>query len=496
MSGTGYVYKREPLVFELSSPCRKAYSLPSPDVPALDPSKVLPAGELRAKPAALPEVSEVDVTRHFTRLSQRNHGVDIGFYPLGSCTMKYNPKVNEAVVQYDGLANLHPYTPEELSQGALQLIYEMQEYLCEIGGFDAVTMQPAAGAHGEFTGLSIIRAYLDSKGQGHRNKVIVPDSAHGTNPASAVITGGEIVEVKSNERGGVDLEALKAAVDENTMCLMLTNPNTLGLFDENIHKIAEIVHQAGGLLYYDGANANAIMGYARPGDAGFDVCHFNLHKTFATPHGGGGPGSGPVGVKKEFADFLPVPVVAKQGDRYYLNYDIPKTIGRVKEFYGNFGVMVKAYAYIRSMGPDGLKRASEDAVLNANFLMKRLAKDYYLMYDRICKHEFVASGNWQKDRHGVKTLDIAKRLLDYGVHAPTVYFPLIVPEALMVEPTETESRQTLEMFAEVMSKIAREAETSPELILDAPQTTFVKRLDEARAARQTDLAYKGPSEQK
>ncbi len=496
MSGTGYAYKREPLIFELSSPGRKAVSLPSPDVPAVDPGTVLPPGELRSRPAELPEVSEVDVTRHFTRLSQRNHGVDIGFYPLGSCTMKYNPKVDEAVVQYDGFANLHPYTPDELAQGALQLIYEMQQYLGEIGGFDAVTMQPAAGAHGEFTGLSIIRAYLADKGQGHRNKVIVPDSAHGTNPASAVMSGGETVEVKSDARGGVDLESLRAVVDENTMCLMLTNPNTLGLFDENTHKIAEIVHKAGGLLYYDGANLNAIMGYSRPGDAGFDVCHFNLHKTFATPHGGGGPGSGPVGVKKQFADFLPVPVVAKKGDRYYLDYGISKTIGRVKEFFGNFGVMVKAYAYIRSMGPDGLKRVSEDAVLNANFLMKRIAKDYYLMYDRICKHEFVASGAWQKERHGVRALDIAKRLLDYGVHAPTVYFPLIVPEALMVEPTETESRQTLEMFADIMAEIAREAERNPEVVLQAPQTAFVKRLDEARAARQTDLAFRGGAEPK
>jgi glycine dehydrogenase subunit 2 len=494
MSKIGYVYKKEPLIFELSAPGRKAYSLPSLDVPRQDLSRLVPEAEVRQRPAALPEVSEVDVARHFTRLSQRNHGVDIGFYPLGSCTMKYNPKVNEAVVQYGGFADVHPYTPPELVQGALQLMYEMQEYLCEIGGFDAVTLQPAAGAHGEFTGLLIIRAYLTERGQGHRNKVIIPDSAHGTNPATAIIAGCETVEVKSDARGGVDLESLRAVVDENTMCLMLTNPNTLGLFDENMHKIAEIVHAAGGLLYYDGANTNAIMGYARPGDAGFDVCHFNLHKTFATPHGGGGPGSGPVGVKKALADFLPTPVAAKKGDEYYLDYDIPKTIGRVKMFYGNFGVVVKAYAYIRSMGPDGLKRVSEDAVLNANFLMNRLKKDYYLMYDRICKHEFGASGNWQKERHGVKTLDIAKRLLDYGVHAPTVYFPLIVPEALMVEPTETESRQTLEMFADTMARIAREAETCPEVVLGAPQTTFVRRLDEARAARQTDLAWKNAAE--
>ena len=491
MSGTGYVYKREPVIFELSSPGRKGYSLPALDVPEPDLGQVLPKDQLRAEPAPLPEVSEGDVVRHFTRLSQRNHGVDIGFYPLGSCTMKYNPKVNEVVAGLDGFANVHPYTPEELTQGALELLYDMQNYLAEIGGMDAVTLQPAAGAHGEFTGISIIRAYLASQGQGHRNKVIIPDSAHGTNPATAIIAGCETVEVKSDARGGVDLESLKAVADGSTLCLMLTNPNTLGLFDENVHKVADIVHQAGGLLYYDGANLNAIMGYARPGDAGFDVAHFNLHKTFATPHGGGGPGSGPVGVKKDLAAFLPVPVVGKQGDRYYLDYDLPRSIGRVKSFFGNFGVIVKAYAYIRSMGPDGLKQVSEDAVLNANFLMTRLKKDYYLMYDRICKHEFVASGLWQKDRSGVKTLDIAKRLLDYGVHAPTVYFPLIVPEALMVEPTETESRETLEMFADIMAKIAGEAKDSPEKVLAAPQSTFVKRLDEARAVRQPELAYRG-----
>lgn len=490
MSGKGYIYKNEPLIFEHSSPGRRGYSLPASDVPARALSELLPADQVRPEPPALPEVSEVDVVRHFTRLSQRNHGVDIGFYPLGSCTMKYNPKVNEAVVNLDGFAGVHPLVPEDLAQGLLQMMYEMQEYLAEIGGVDAVTLQPAAGAHGEFTGLSIIRAYLESKGQGHRNKVIIPDSAHGTNPATAIVAGCETVEVKSDARGGVDLESLRAVVDDNVACLMLTNPNTLGLFDENIHEIAAIVHAAGGLLYYDGANTNAIMGYARPGDAGFDVVHFNLHKTFATPHGGGGPGSGPVGVRKDLADFLPVPVVRKRDDRYYLDYSVPKTIGRVKSFYGNIGVVIKAYAYIRSMGPDGLKQVSEDAVLNANFLMRKLAQDYYLMYDRICKHEFVASGLWQKDRHGVKTLDIAKRLLDYGFHAPTVYFPLIVPEALMVEPTETESRQTLEAFAEVMATIAREAAENPELVTAAPQTTFVKRLDEARAARQPDVAWK------
>jgi len=494
MSGTGYVYKPEPVVFELSSPGRRAYSLPSLDVPERDPKELLPDDQLREEPADLPEVSEVDVVRHFTRLSQRNHGVDIGFYPLGSCTMKYNPKVNEVVAGLGGFAGLHPLVPEELAQGALQLMYELQGYLAEIGGVDAVSLQPAAGAHGEFTGLSIIKAYLADKGEGHRCKVIIPDSAHGTNPASAIVSGCETVEVKSDERGGVDLESLKQVVDDQVACLMLTNPNTLGLFDENIHKIAEIIHQAGGLLYYDGANTNAIMGYARPGDAGFDVVHFNLHKTFSTPHGGGGPGSGPVGVRKELADFLPVPVVREQDGRYFLDYSVSKTIGRVKEFYGNFGVMVKAYAYIRSMGPDGLKRVSEDAVLNANYLMRKLARDYYLMYDRVCKHEFVASGVRQKDRHGVKTLDIAKRLLDYGVHAPTVYFPLIVPEALMVEPTETESRETLDNFADIMAKIAREAEESPEKVLEAPEKTFVKRLDEATAARNPDLAYSGEAD--
>ncbi len=496
MSGKGYVYKNEPLIFELSAPGRRAYSLPALDVPASDLAEVLPEDQLRREPAALPEVSEVDVVRHFTRLSQRNHGVDLGFYPLGSCTMKYNPKVNEVVANLDGFTGVHPLTPEELVQGALQLMYEMQGYLAEIGGVDEVSLQPAAGAHGEFTGVSIIRAYLEDRGEGHRYKIIIPDSAHGTNPATAVVAGCRTVEVKSDERGGVDLESLKAVVDEDVVCLMLTNPNTLGLFDENIREIADIVHKAGGLLYYDGANLNATMGYARPGDAGFDVVHFNLHKTFATPHGGGGPGSGPVGVKKELADYLPVPVVRKTGDRYFLDYSVPKTIGRVKSFHGNFGVVVKAYAYIRSMGPDGLKRVSEDAVLNANFLMRKLARDYHLTYDRICKHEFVVSGVRQKERYGVKTLDIAKRLLDYDFHAPTVYFPLIVPEALMVEPTETESRETLEAFAEAMAAIAREAAEDPDKVTGAPYTTFVKRLDEARAVRQPDVAFKGDLEEK
>ncbi|MHB8927923.1 MAG: aminomethyl-transferring glycine dehydrogenase subunit GcvPB [Bacillota bacterium] len=468
---------------------RTAYSLPALDVPHEDEKKLLPAGMVRSEGPDLPEVSEVDVIRHFVRMSRKQHGVDVDFYPLGSCTMKYNPKINERVVALPGLADIHPYEPEDLVQGALQLMYEMERYLAEIGGFERVTMQPAAGAHGEFTGIQVIRAYHDAKGH-KKSKVIVPDSAHGTNPATSAMVGYEIVQVNSNERGGVDLESLKSVLDDQVAGLMLTNPNTLGLFDENIHLIADMVHKAGGLLYYDGANANAIMGYARPGDAGFDVCHFNLHKTFSTPHGGGGPGSGPVGVKKELVPFLPTPTVEFDGQKYYLDHNHPQSIGKTKTFYGNFGVIVKAYTYIRAMGPDGLKRVSEDAVLNANYIMEALKKDYWLQYDRVCKHEFVLSGKWQKEKHGVKTLDIAKRLLDYGVHPPTVYFPMIVEEALMVEPTETESKETLDWFIQTMKEIADEAEKDPEKVKTAPHTTPVGRLDETLAARKPVLRWK------
>jgi len=479
-----------PLIFERSEAGRKAYSLPPCDVPKKDVTELLPGWALRKTPPALPEVGEVDLVRHYTKLSQRNHGVDVGFYPLGSCTMKYNPKVNEDAAALPGFTNLHPYEPEDLVQGALELMYELGRYLCEIGGMDEITLQPAAGAHGELTGLMIIRAYHESRGDGaKRTKVIVPDSAHGTNPASAAFCGYKVVEVKSDARGGVDLDSLRAVMSDEVAALMLTNPNTLGLFDENIVEIAKIVHEAGGLLYYDGANMNAIMGIARPGDMGFDVLHFNLHKTFSTPHGGGGPGSGPVAVKKALAPFLPVPVVDKKDGRFVLDYDRPQSIGKVKAFYGNFNVMVKAYAYIRALGARGLREASENAVLNANYLMRKLAPYYHLPYDRHCKHEFVLSAAHQL-ACGVHTADIAKMLLDYGFHAPTVYFPLIVREAIMVEPTETESKGTLDAFAAAMVEIARLAETNPEVLHSAPHKMVVGRLDDVTAARRPVLRWR------
>lgn len=483
-----------PLIFERSEAGRKAYSLPECDVPRKDVAELLPDWALRKSAAALPEVSEVDLVRHYTKLSQRNHGVDVGFYPLGSCTMKYNPKVNEDAAALPGFTNLHPYQPEGLVQGALELMYELGRYLCEIGGMDEATLQPAAGAHGELTGLMIIKAYHESRGDGaKRTKVIVPDSAHGTNPASAAFCGYKVVEVKSDARGGVDLDSLRAAMSDEVAALMLTNPNTLGLFDENIVEIAEIVHDAGGLLYYDGANMNAIMGIARPGDMGFDVLHFNLHKTFSTPHGGGGPGSGPVAVKKALAPFLPVPVVEKKDGKFVLDYDRPQSIGKVKAFYGNFSVMVKAYAYIRALGAKGLREASENAVLNANYLMRKLAPYYHLPYDRHCKHEFVLSAAYQLAA-GVHTADIAKMLLDYGFHAPTVYFPLIVKEAIMVEPTETESKDTLDAFVSAMIEIAQLAEKDPEALHSAPHKMVVGRLDDVTAARRPVLRWR-PREQ-
>lgn len=475
--------KLEPLIFEYSKPGRKAYSLPALDVPDTNIEEIIPGEYRRESGVDLPEVSEVDLVRHFTKLSQLNHGVDIGFYPLGSCTMKYSPKVNEEAANLPGFTELHPYMPEELVQGALKLMYELQNYLAEIGGMDKMCLQPAAGAHGELTGINIIRAYHRSRGDTKRTKILIPDSAHGTNPASGVLGGFVTVEVPSDSRGGVDIAALDRIMDDTVAGLMLTNPNTLGLFDENIQDIERIVHSRGGLLYYDGANANAIMGICRPGDMGFDVMHFNLHKTFSTPHGGGGPGSGPVGVKKHLIPFLPVPTVEYDGKRYYLDYDRPQSIGRMKSFYGNFLVMVKAYAYIRALGPDGLKKTSEDAVLNANYLLRRVVAYYDLPYDRHCKHEFVVHPARIKKETGVRTLDISKRLLDYGVHPPTNYFPLIVEEALMIEPTETESKDALDYFADALIAIAKEAYEDPEKLHGAPHTTVVGRLDEAAAAR-------------
>lgn len=480
--------KEKALIFELSQPGRVAYSLPESDVDKVEGSDLLPEHFRRKQPAELPEVSELDLVRHYTELSRRNHGVDTGFYPLGSCTMKYNPKVNEDVARYDGFARIHPYQPEDTVQGALQLLYELQRDLAHITGMDEVTLQSAAGAQGEWAGLMMIRAYHEERGDTKRTKVIVPDSAHGTNPASATVAGFDTVTVKSNERGQVDVDMLRQLVGEDTAALMLTNPNTLGLFEEEIEDIARIVHEAGGLLYYDGANANAILGKARPGDMGFDVVHLNLHKTFTTPHGGGGPGAGPVGVKKALARFLPKPMVKKDGERYYLDGDMPDSIGRIKGFYGNFGILVRAYAYIRTMGPEGLRQVSEDAVLNANYLLERLSDHYDVPFPELCKHEFVLSGNRQK-KLGVRTLDIAKRLLDFGIHPPTIYFPLIVDECLMIEPTETESKETLDAFADVMIQIAKEAEQEPEVVQEAPHHTVVKRMDEVTAARKPVLRY-------
>lgn len=479
----------EPTIFEKSRPGRIAVSLPELDVPQRDPATLIPADMLRDKPAALPEVSQLEAVRHFVRLSQRNHAIDVGFYPLGSCTMKYNPKINEDVARLPGFAGLHPYIPDELAQGALELLYQMEQYLCEIGGMDRVSFQPAAGAQGELLGLMVIRAYHTDRGN-RRSKVIIPDSAHGTNPATAAMCGYEVVTVPSDSRGGIDLDALQRVVDDQVAALMLTNPNTLGLFDENIEAVAQIVHDAGGLLYYDGANANAILGMSRPGDMGFDVVHFNLHKTFSTPHGGGGPGSGPVGVKKELEPYLPVPLVARDGDRYYWDYDRPKAVGRLRSFYGNFGIVVRAYTYIRAMGGDGLRQVAQDAVLNANYLAQRLRSLFELAFDRYCMHEFVVSARRLKAETGVRTLDIAKRLLDFGMHPPTVYFPLIVDEAMMIEPTETESKETLDAFVEALTTIVEEARNNPDLVRGAPYTTPVRRLDEVRASRKPDLRWR------
>jgi glycine dehydrogenase subunit 2 len=472
----------------MSVPGRKAYSMPSCDVPAEEIGSLISPEFLRERSPELPEVSEVDAVRHFTGLSGMNHGVDSGFYPLGSCTMKYNPKVNEDVSKFDGFTRMHPYQPGKTAQGCLEILYAMDKMLSEITGMERVSLQPAAGAHGEMTGLMIIKAYHEHRGDAKRKKIVVPDSSHGTNPASAAVVGFDVIEVKSNEFGGVDIEALKAAMSDEIAGLMLTNPSTLGLFEENILEISEIVHNAGGLLYYDGANTNAIMGITRPGDMGFDVVHLNLHKTFSTPHGGGGPGSGPVGVKKDLVPFLPVPVIERSGKDYFLDYDRPHAIGKIKSFYGNFGVAIRAYAYIRSLGADGLREASETAVLNANYIRVKLQDHFSLPYSGVCMHEVVFSAQKQTE-FGVSALDIAKRLIDFGYHPPTIYFPLIVDEALMIEPTETESKETLDEFIEAMVQIAEEAATDPEIVKGAPHNTAVLRLDEVQAARNPILRY-------
>ncbi|OLS02104.1 aminomethyl-transferring glycine dehydrogenase subunit GcvPB [Tissierella creatinophila] len=481
--------KYNKLIFELSKPGRKAYKLPPLDVEDKDISEFFPEDFINENPLTLPEVNEVEVIRHYTNLSDKNFGLDTGFYPLGSCTMKYNPKINENTARLDGFANIHPRQREGCTQGALQLMYELQNSLAEVAGMDQMTLQPAAGAHGELAGIMVIKAYHEKNGDTKRDTIIVPDSAHGTNPATATMAGYKIVEVKSTENGRVDVEALRNLVGENTAGLMLTNPNTLGLFESDIKEIAKIVHDAGGQLYYDGANANAILGQARPGDMGFDVVHFNIHKTFSTPHGGGGPGSGPVGVKAHLTEFLPVPIVGKEGDRYFLDYNIENTIGKVKDFYGHFGILVRAYTYILTMGRDGLKKASEMAVLNANYMLSKLKDDYYLPIDALYKHEFVLSG-LKGNSLEVTTLDIAKRLLDFGFHPPTVYFPLIINQAMMIEPTETESLETLDEFIDALLKIAKEAKEDVSILKTAPHDTLVRRPDETKAARSPVVTYK------
>jgi glycine dehydrogenase subunit 2 len=481
----------EQLIFEKGAVGRRGASLPILDVPERSLDELIPSVHLRAKPAPLPEVSEVEVVRHFTHLSQRNFGVDSGFYPLGSCTMKYNPKVNEDMAALPGFARIHPAQSANLTQGAIQLLYELEQYLAEIAGMRRVTLQPAAGAHGEITGLMIIKAYHQSRGEQQRDIVLIPDGAHGTNPASATLADYRTVELRTDRHGGVDLghlEEVLAANKGRIAALMMTNPNTLGLFDKQIVEIARRVHDAGGQLYYDGANANAIMGITRPGDMGFDVVHFNLHKTCSTPHGGGGPGAGPIGVADHLVPFLPGPLPARGQDGYYWEEAGPQSIGRVRANCGNFLVLVRAYTYIRTHGPDGLRHVSESAVLNANYVMRQLLDLYELPYDRTCMHEFVFSASRQK-RQGVSALDIAKRLLDFGIHPPTVYFPLIVPEALMIEPTETETKETLDDFIAVMRQIAREAAEQPETILSAPHSTPVGRLDQTLAARKPDLRW-------
>lgn len=471
-------------IFERSKKGRKAYSLPPP----IKDLKIEIPEKLKRKTLDLPEVSEIDIVRHFVKLSQNNYGVDSGFYPLGSCTMKYNPKINEEIASWEKVTDIHPYQDESTVQGALEIMYKLGKALCEIAGVDDITLQPAAGAHGEYTGIKMIKKYLKIKGL-DKNEIIVPDSAHGTNPASSAMAGLRVVEIPSNEKGCVDLDALHEAVNEKTAGLMLTNPNTLGIFEENIKEIAEIIHDAKGLLYYDGANLNALMGVVKPGTMGFDVVHFNLHKTFSTPHGGGGPGSGPVGVKNFLKEYLPYPLVGYDGKKYYLNYDLKNSIGKVKGFYGNFGVIVKAYAYILTMG-NSLTNVSEIAVLNANYIAQKLKDLYEFPYRELRKHEIVLSCEKIKKDTGVTALDISKRILDYGIHAPTTYFPLIVKEALMIEPTETESKEELDRFIDVMRRIHKECYGNPEIVRSAPHNTKTRRLDMVKATKEPVLSYR------
>jgi glycine cleavage system P protein (glycine dehydrogenase) subunit 2 len=473
------------LIYEKSQPGRRGLAVPKPDLPVPE----VPEELARKTPPRLPELAEPEVMRHFTELSTRNFGVDTGFYPLGSCTMKYNPRVNERVVGLPGFARLHPLVEDDAAQGALELEWLLQEILLEVTGLDAVSLQPAAGSQGELTGLMLFRAYFADRGEDEqRRKIVIPDTAHGTNPASVTMAGYELTPVKTDARGNIYVDDLRGKVDEHTAGLMLTNPSTLGLFDENIEAIRDIFHGAGALMYYDGANLNAVCGISRPGDMGFDVVHINLHKTFSQPHGGGGPGGGPIAVRETLAPFLPVPVVVREDDAFRLDYDRPKSIGKVRGFSGPFGVFVRSYAFMRAWGPD-LRTMSEIAVLNANYLLARLKDTYELPFDRLCMHEFVLSARNLKREHGITALDVAKRLMDFGFHPPTVYFPLVVPEALMIEPTETEAKETLDAFADAMLQIAREAEDVPGVIKTAPHGRPVSRLDEVRAAKQPVVRY-------
>ena len=473
------------LIFEKSRPGRRAYSLPHYDLEPAEPPEHL----RRRAPPRLPELAEPELLRHFTALSRRAFGVDNGFYPLGSCTMKHNPRVGERVAALPGFRDLHPLQEEEGAQGALELMWRLQQILAEIAGLPAVTLQPAAGAQGELTGLMLMRAYFADRGEAEqRRKIVIPDTAHGTNPASVTMTGFELTPAKTDARGNIDVDHLRTVVDEQTAGLMLTNPSTLGLFDENIEEIERIFHGAGALMYYDGANLNALCGVSRPGDMGFDIVHFNLHKTFSQPHGGGGPGAGPVAVRDLLTPFLPVPSIVREGDRFRLDYERPKSIGKVRAFYGPFGVFVRAYAFLRSYGP-ALREMSEAAVLNANYVLSGLDNVYDVPFERLCMHEFVVSAHNLKRDYGVTALDVAKRLMDFGFHPPTIYFPLIVPEALMIEPTETETIETLDAFVDAMKTIAREAAESPELVRSAPHSQTVKRLDEVKAARDPVVKY-------
>src|SRR5450755_2815076 len=487
---TTHVNQNEDLMFEKSSPGKKAYRLAQLDVPAVDASSLLGASA-RTDLGVMPELSEIEIIRHFTRLSTWNYAIDLGMYPLGSCTMKYNPRVNELVARLEGIAEAHPYQPESLSQGVLQILYQLQDCLIEITGMDAITLQPAAGAHGEFTGILLTRAYHQSKGN-PRKTVIIPDSAHGTNPATAAICGYQVANLKSNALGMVDVSQLERMVSEDTAALMLTNPSTIGVFESEIHKIADVLHAKGALLYMDGANMNALVGKTRPGDFGVDVMHLNLHKTFSTPHGGGGPGSGPVACKKILEPFLPTPVLTTRADGALgFDYDRPQSVGRVRAFYDNFGVFVRALAYILANGPDGLRQTTEDAVLNANYIRAKLLDTFELPFKSPSLHEVVFSDKLQA-KNGVKTGDMGKRLIDYGFHAYTFSFPLVVSGAMMIEPTESESREELDLLIDALKQIAQEAAENPELVQNAPHSTRLQRLDETTAARKPILRWKAP----